>query len=26
VRRAVEVTVGRTPGNGVRIMSWRELR
>ena len=26
VRRVVEVTVGRTPANGVRILSWRELR
>ncbi len=26
VRRMVEVTVGRTPANGVRILSWRELR
>lgn len=26
LRRAVEVTVRRTPTNGVRILSWRELR
>jgi hypothetical protein len=26
VRRVVEVTAGRTPAGGVRILSWRELR